>query len=110
MSETTAGNGAVWVVPGSHVDGELPHQTNAFGQHMDRDWAENCEAFLQKSQFAVEKAIQIEGTVGDMVILDFNLVHKYGLNSGPATRLTGVFRLGAYTGRNYLPNYDIALA
>ena len=110
VSETTIDRGAIWVVPGSHLDGTLPHQTNSFGEHMDRDWDENGEAFLKKSQFEVEKARQIEGSLGDMVVLDFNMVHKSGLNHAPATRLTGILRLGAYTGRGYLPKYDIAIA
>ena len=107
MSNVTAECGAIWVVPGSHRDGMLPHHTNAIGGHMDRDWDENGEAFLKKSQFEVDKAIQIDGAIGDLVILDFNVVHKRGLNAGPTTRLTGIFRLGAFTGRDFLPKYGL---
>ena len=100
--------GAIWVVPGSHRDGALSHCENDFDERKNMDWDENGESFLNKSLFDVDNAVQIEASIGDLIALDFNLVHKSGHNTSPATRLTAILRLGSYMGRNFLPKYKLS--
>ncbi len=42
-----------------------------------------------------------------MIAADFNMIHKSGLNAGPATRLRTILRDGSYTGRNFPPKYEL---
>lgn len=107
VSDIDLDGGALWVVPESHRGGALAHRGNAFDGRKDRDWDENGEAFLAKSQFQADRAVQIEARAGDVIAADFNTIHKSGLNAGPATRLRAILRVGSYTGRNFLPKYEL---
>ncbi len=108
VSDIALDGGAIWVVPGSHSGGPMPHHANDFDDRKDRNGDENGEAYLNKSLFETDKAIQIEARAGDLIALDFNLVHKSGNNTGPATRLTAIMRLGSYMGRDFLPKYELS--
>lgn len=108
VSDIARDGGAIWVVPGSHRIGALSHDANDFEERKQRDWDENGEAFLDKSLFELDNARQIEAKIGDLIALDFNLVHKSGQNTGATTRLTAILRLGSYMGRNFLPKYGLS--
>lgn len=110
VSDIALDGGAIWVVPGSHRDGALSHNANDFDERKQRQWDENGEAFLDKSLFELDNAQQIEAKTGDLIALDFNLVHKSGRNTGATTRLTAILRLGSYMGRNFLPKYGLPAA
>jgi hypothetical protein len=78
--DTGKSEGAIQVVPGSHRDGRLEHET----VFMDPINNRNKRQFISDRLLAnFEPPVAVESKAGDAVFMDFNLIHATGKNVNP---------------------------
>ncbi len=87
LDDLTPGNGATWIVPGSHrlssrhEPGMVQYAYDSKGYHQEKK--------LGSEGYDVNRypsAIQVCAKAGDMVVLDPTIIHKSGKNSTSAPR------------------------
>jgi phytanoyl-CoA hydroxylase len=97
-------NGALWVIPGSHRLGQLPHIENKFGEHKDMAWDKRGRVYIDSGLFAEHSAVQVPIKRGSVGFFHFDLIHKSGLtNKKP--RYTFLSRYGNAKSLDFLSRY-----
>lgn len=81
-------DGAIWVIPGSHKNLAMEHTNNVVGEHKKTEWNKKGLFYLDNKYFNDSNAVQILVNKRDIILMDFNLLHKSGQTRGQKVRYT----------------------
>lgn len=107
MDDCMKNDGALWAIPGSHLDGPLPHIVNEFGKHKDMELSKRGRIYIEDQYFDESKAVQIELKKGQVLLININLIHKSGNNVGNKVRNSALCRYSNIYSKGYIPKYNI---
>lgn len=96
LTKTKPGNGALVLKPKSHNLKEIMHSKNSFDDRYKVSPNKRGEVYIQNFEkiFKNYKSKTISSNPGDIIFVDFNTLHKSGLNTTNKTRVGVIMRFG----------------
>jgi ectoine hydroxylase-related dioxygenase (phytanoyl-CoA dioxygenase family) len=96
LTKTYPGNGALILKPGSHNITSLKHIKNNFNNRYKGSWNKRGEIYIKNfEKISMKyKSKTISSNPGDIIFVDFNTLHKSGINKSNKTRVGVIMRFG----------------
>lgn len=103
-------NGALQVIPKSHDNGILPHRENKWEER--KKVARNYKGLLNIEEKyypknAIDSLKSIECKKGEALFLDYDLIHRSGLNTSKQIRVVFTVRYHNICGKDYIKKYEL---
>lgn len=99
--------GALEIITDSHKKGEMNHQSNQFGDHKKVERNKKGLIYLDNISDEIGKNKILECPQSEIILMDYNLIHRSGLNQSNKTRISVIARFSNMFGKNYIRKYGI---
>lgn len=86
LEKCSESNGAIQFIPGSHLNGIIPHKRDKLDK----------QAFIPSSLINEKEFVSVCGESGDILIFDLNTVHRSGNNITDTLRAILIFEIRPY--------------
>jgi hypothetical protein len=107
LMKTVRGSGALEVISGSHLHGPLNHKENSPETRKSVDRNKKGFIYLAEDQYDENLFESLECDLGDILLMNYDTVHRSGLNNSDNIRITVIFRVSNIYGDSYLKKYGI---
>lgn len=96
LTATSHGNGALLLMPKSHLEKEVIHKQNLFTDRYKQSWDKRGELYIENlnSMKKKYKEKEICSRPKDIIFINSNTLHKSGLNKFNKTRVGVIMRFG----------------
>jgi ectoine hydroxylase-related dioxygenase (phytanoyl-CoA dioxygenase family) len=107
LVKTKKGAGALEVIGGSHMLGPLKHEENSPEMRKRVDRNKKGFIYLAQDQYDENHFEALECDPGDILLMNYDTIHRSGLNNSDNIRITVIFRVSNIYGDSYLKKYGI---
>lgn len=96
LTPTSHGNGALLLMPKSHLEKKVIHKPNLFSDRYKKSWDKRGELYIDNiyNMKKKYKEKEISSKPKDIIFVNSNTLHKSGLNKYNKTRVGVIMRFG----------------